>query len=134
MLIEFFLKLKQGGLPVSVREFLTLLEALEKHVIHGSLDDFYYLSRACMVKDESNYDKFDRVFGAYYKGITAGPGGAEAMIPEEWLKKLAEKNLSEEEKKLINGSKMAKAINAIKHGRFSFGMYFCSFLFLLLQP
>ena len=101
MLIEFFLKLKQGGLPVSVREFLTLLEALEKHVIHGSLDDFYYLSRACMVKDESNYDKFDRVFGAYYKGITAGPGGAEAMIPEEWLKKLAEKNLSEEEKKLI---------------------------------
>ena len=101
MLIEFFLKLKQGGLPVSVREFLTLLEALEKHVIHGSLDDFYYLSRACMVKDESNYDKFDRVFGAYFKGITAGPGGAEAMIPEEWLKKLAEKNLSEEEKKLI---------------------------------
>lgn len=101
MLIEFFLKLKQGGLPVSVREFLTLLEALEKHVIHGSLDDFYYLSRACMVKDESNYDKFDRVFGAYFKGITAGPGGAEAMIPEEWLKKLVEKNLSEEEKKLI---------------------------------
>jgi uncharacterized protein len=101
MLIEFFLKLKQGGLPVSVREFLTLLEALEKHVIHGSLDDFYYLSRACMVKDESNYDKFDRVFGAYFKGITAGPAGAEAMIPEEWLKKLAEKNLSEEEKKLI---------------------------------
>ena len=101
MLIEFFLKLKQGGLPVSVREFLTLLEALEKHVIHGSLDDFYYLSRACMVKDESNYDKFDRVFGAYFKGITAGPGGAEAMIPEEWLKKLAEKTLSEEEKKLI---------------------------------
>ena len=101
MLIEFFLKLKQGGLPVSVREFLTLLEALEKHVIHGSLDDFYYLSRACMVKDESNYDKFDRVFGAYFKGITAGPGGAEAMIPEEWLKKLVEKNLSEEEKKRI---------------------------------
>lgn len=101
MLIEFFLKLKQGGLPVSVREFLTLLEALEKHVIHGSLDDFYYLSRACMVKHESNYDKFDRVFGAYFKGITAGPGGAEAMIPEEWLKKLVEKNLSEEEKKLI---------------------------------
>ncbi len=101
MLIEFFLKLKQGGLPVSVREFLTLLEALEKHVIHGSIDDFYYLSRACMVKDESNYDKFDRVFGAYFKGITAVPEGINAMIPEEWLKKLAEKNLSGEEKKLI---------------------------------
>ena len=101
MLIEFFLKLKQGGLPVSVREFLTLLEALEKQVIHGSVDDFYYLSRACMVKDESNYDKFDRVFGAYFKGITAVPEGANALIPEEWLKKLAENNLTEEEKKLI---------------------------------
>lgn len=101
MLIEFFLKLKQGGLPVSVREFLTLLEALEKQVIHGSVDDFYYLSRACMVKDESNYDKFDRVFGAYFKGITAVPEGANALIPEEWLKKLAEKNLTEEEKKFI---------------------------------
>ena len=101
MLIEFFLKLKQGGLPVSVREFLVLLEAMEKHVIHGSIDDFYYLSRACMVKDESNYDKFDRVFGAYFKGITAVPEGADALIPEEWLKKLAEKNLTEEEKKLI---------------------------------
>jgi uncharacterized protein with von Willebrand factor type A (vWA) domain len=101
MLIEFFLKLKQGGLPVSVREFLTLLEALEKQVIHGSIDDFYYLSRACMVKDESNYDKFDRVFGAYFKGITAAPEGANALIPEEWLKKLAENNLTDEEKKLI---------------------------------
>src|SRR5476651_2530979 len=101
MLIEFFLKLKQGGLPVSVREFLTLLEALDKRVISGSIDDFYYLSRACLVKDESNYDKFDRVFGAYFKGITELPEGATALIPEEWLKKLAEKHLTEEEKKLI---------------------------------
>src|SRR3982751_5682401 len=101
MLIEFFLKLKQGGLPVSVREFLTLLEALDKRVISGSIDDFYYLSRACLVKDESNYDKFDRVFGAYFKGITELPEGAEALIPEEWLRKMAEKHLTEEEKKLI---------------------------------
>ena len=101
MLIEFFLKLKQGGLPVSVREFLTLLEALDKRVIGSSVDDFYYLSRACMVKDESNYDKFDRAFGAYFKGITELPEGATALIPEEWLKKLAEKHLSDEEKKLI---------------------------------
>ena len=101
MLIEFFLKLKQGGVPVSVREFLTLLEALDKRVISGSIDDFYYLSRACMVKDESNYDKFDRVFGAYFKGVVDLPEGAEALIPEEWLKRLAEKNLTEEEKKLI---------------------------------
>ena len=60
MLIEFFLKLKQGGLPVSIKEFLTLLEALDKRVIHCSIDDFYYLSRTCLVKDKSNYDKFDR--------------------------------------------------------------------------
>ena len=101
MLIEFFLKLKGGGLPVSVREFLTLLEALDRRVITGGIDDFYYLARACMVKDESNYDKFDRVFGAYYKGIVELPEGATALIPEEWLKKLAEKLLTEEEKQMI---------------------------------
>src|SRR5258706_688856 len=101
MLIAFFLKLKQGGLPVSIREFLMLLEALKERVIHGSIDDFYYLSRACLIKDESNYDKFDRVFGAYFKAITELPEGATALIPEEWLKKLAEKHLTEEEKKLI---------------------------------
>src|SRR3990172_9099456 len=101
MLIEFFLKLKQGALPVSIKEFLVLLEALDKRVISGSIDDFYYLSRACMVKDEANYDKFDRVFGAYFKGITGLPEGATVLIPEEWLKRLAEKHLTEEEKKLI---------------------------------
>ncbi|MSP96570.1 MAG: VWA domain-containing protein [Betaproteobacteria bacterium] len=101
MLIEFFLKLKQGGLPVSIKEFLMLLEALDKRVISGGIDDFYYLSRTCLVKDEANYDKFDRVFGAYFKGIIRLPEGATALIPEEWLKRLAEKHLTEEEKKLI---------------------------------
>src|SRR6267142_660498 len=101
MLIEFFLKLKQGGLPVSIREFLMLLEALKERVIHGSIDDFYYLSRACLIKDESNYDKFDRVFGAYFKGITSVPQQLLAQIPEEWLRRQAELLLSEEEKKLV---------------------------------
>ena len=100
MLIEFFLKLKEGGVPVSVREFLTLLEALEKRVIFGSLDDFYYLARACLVKDEKFFDRFDRVFGAYFKGI-ADVDGVAALIPEEWLRKLAGKTLTEEEKNLI---------------------------------
>ncbi|MDP2239423.1 MAG: VWA domain-containing protein [Burkholderiales bacterium] len=100
MLIEFFLKLKQGGLPVSIREFLTLLEALEMRVIFGSIDDFYYLSRTCLVKDEKYFDCFDRVFGAYFNGVLDVEGVA-AQIPEEWLRKLAEKTLSEEEKKLI---------------------------------
>lgn len=100
MLIEFFLKLKEGGVPASVREFLTLLEALEKGVIFASVDDFYYLSRTCLVKDEKYFDRFDRVFGAYFKGIV-DVEGIQALIPEEWLKKLAEKHLTEEEKKLI---------------------------------
>ncbi len=101
MLIDFFFQLKQGGLPVSIKEFLTLLEAFDKRVVSGSVDDFYYLARTCLVKDESNYDKFDRAFGAYFKGITGTSEGAAALIPEEWLKRLAEKHLTEEEKKLI---------------------------------
>ena len=100
MLIEFFLKLKDGGVPVSIREFLTLNEAMAKHVIFGSLDDFYYLARTCLVKDEKFFDRFDRVFGAYFRGITDIEGIA-AMIPEEWLKKLAERILTDEEKKLV---------------------------------
>ena len=69
MLIGFFLALKQGGLPVSVKEYLTLCEAMEKGVIHASVDDFYHLSRACLVKDESLFDRFDRAFAAYFKGV-----------------------------------------------------------------
>jgi uncharacterized protein len=100
MLIEFFLKLKESGVPVSVREFLTLLEALQKRVVSGNVDDFYYLARACLVKDEKYFDRFDRAFGAYFKGVLDVEGIA-ALIPEEWLKKLAEKHLTEEEKKLV---------------------------------
>jgi len=101
LLTDFFLKLREGGVPASVKEYLVLMEALSKHVISGSLDEFYYLSRACLVKDESNYDKFDRVFGAYFKGITSAPETLLAQIPEEWLRRQAELLLSEEEKKLI---------------------------------
>src|SRR5467141_2781767 len=77
------------------------MEALARHVTSGSLDEFYYLSRACLVKDESNYDKFDRVFGAYFKGITSVPQELLAQIPEDWLRRQVELLLSEEEKKLI---------------------------------
>jgi uncharacterized protein with von Willebrand factor type A (vWA) domain len=101
MLIEFFLKLKQGGVPVSVREFPTLLEALQKRVVSGSLDDFYYLARACLVQDEKHFDRFDRVFSAYFKGIIEAPDELLAQLPEEWLRKQAEKLLSDEEKALI---------------------------------
>jgi uncharacterized protein with von Willebrand factor type A (vWA) domain len=101
LLTDFFLKLREGGIPASVKEYLTLMEALQKHVSSGSLDEFYYLSRACLVKDESNYDKFDRVFGAYFKGIAAPPDSMVVEIPEAWLRKQAELLLTEEEKKLV---------------------------------
>ncbi len=101
MLIGFFLALKQGGLPVSVKEYLTLCEAMEKGVIHASVDDFYHLSRACLVKDESLFDRFDRAFAAYFKGVEALDAVLPRNIPEEWLRKLAEKLLTEEEKAQI---------------------------------
>ncbi|HTD91413.1 MAG TPA: VWA domain-containing protein [Burkholderiales bacterium] len=100
MLIEFFLKLKEGGVPVSIKEFLVLLQGFEKQVIFGSVEDFYYLSRTCLVKDEKYFDRFDRVFSAYFKGII-DVEGIEAKIPEEWLRRLAERHLTEEEKKLV---------------------------------
>jgi uncharacterized protein len=100
VLIEFFLKLKEGGVPVSIREFLTLIEALEKRVVFGSFDDFYYLARTSLVKDEKYFDRYDRAFAAYFRGIVEVEGVV-AVIPEEWLKRLAEKVLTEEEKKLV---------------------------------
>jgi uncharacterized protein with von Willebrand factor type A (vWA) domain len=97
MLIDFFLHLKAAKLPVSTREFLTLLEAMRERLAGHSMDNFYFLSRACLVKDESNYDKFDRAFGAYFKGVTEIPG-LDAEIPEEWLRMMMKKHLTPEEK------------------------------------
>jgi hypothetical protein len=101
VLIDFFLSLKKGGLPVSVKEYLTLCEALDKGVIHGNVDDFYYLSRAALVKDEAHFDRFDRAFAQYFKGVEALDAILPAGIPEDWLRKLAEKNLTDDEKKMI---------------------------------
>ncbi len=100
MLIGFFLKLKEHRLPVSIKEYLTLIEAISKHVINPSMDEFYYLARATMVKDEANFDKFDRAFADYYRGVEALTGQT-AEIPLEWLLKQAELNLSPEEKAMI---------------------------------
>ena len=97
MLIDFFLHLKAKKLPVSTREFLTLLEALKERVASNSIDDFYFLARTCLVKDETHYDKFDRAFGEYFKGVEQVPG-LEADIPEEWLKMMMKKHLTPEEK------------------------------------
>ena len=100
MLTGFFLHLKAHKLPVSTRELLTLLEALEKRVISLSIDDFYTLSRACFVKDEQHFDRFDLAFGTYFKGIDA-IFDIRAEIPEEWLRKEFERYLSDEDKKLV---------------------------------
>ena len=97
MLIDFFLHLKAKKLPVSTREFLTLLEALKERVASNSIDDFYFLSRTCLVKDETHYDKFDQAFGEYFKGVKQVPG-LDADIPEEWLKMMMKKHLTPEEK------------------------------------
>src|SRR4029077_20867513 len=100
MLIDFFLKLKSHKLPVSIKEYLTLLEAMDKKVIEPSIDQFYYLSRMALVKDEANYDKFDRAFSEFWQGVETIPG-IEAEIPLEWLLKQVELTLTEEEKKQI---------------------------------
>jgi hypothetical protein len=102
MLVDFFLQLKQAKVPVSIREYLSLLEALDQQVVWGSVEDFYYLARLCLVKDETNFDKFDRVFAQYFEGVTELSDEIKAHIPEEWLRKLTELVLSEEEKAQID--------------------------------
>ncbi|MBI1650689.1 vWA domain-containing protein [Hyphomicrobium sulfonivorans] len=104
MFLTFFHALKKAGLPVSLREYLALLEGLEAGVIDRQVEEFYYLSRACLVKDERNLDRFDRVFGTVFKGITSVTEGSEeitAEIPEEWLRLISELHLSEDDKKRI---------------------------------
>ncbi len=101
MFVTFFQELKAAGVPVTLREYLTLLEAMEQDLASRRVEDFYYLSRAALVKDERNLDKFDRVFGKVFQGMEFLEQALAAEIPAEWLKKLMEKNLSEEEKKLI---------------------------------
>src|SRR5882757_9133484 len=100
MFISFFLVLRAAKVPTSLREFLTLMEAMREGVARFDIDEFYFLARTALVKDERNLDKFDRVFGHCFKGLeTIDDAGIE--IPEEWLRKLAENTLTEEEKKLI---------------------------------
>src|SRR5262250_3179728 len=102
MFVNFFLELRQVKVPVSIKEYLALMEAMDAGVADYSVDDFYYLSRSTLVKDARNLDKFDRVFGHVFKGLEALPAeGVTAEIPEEWLRKLAERLLTEEEKAQI---------------------------------
>ncbi|HNE25909.1 MAG TPA: VWA domain-containing protein, partial [Pseudomonadales bacterium] len=101
MLINFFYTLRNAGVPVSIKELLVLLEALENHLAFGSIDDFYVLSRACLVKDEKYFDRFDQAFGRYFKDMQTVDDLIAAMIPDDWLRQAFEKHLSDEEKKQI---------------------------------
>jgi uncharacterized protein with von Willebrand factor type A (vWA) domain len=101
MFLRFFSELRQAKVPVSLREYLLLMEALDKDVIDRTVEDFYFLSRASLVKDEKNLDKFDRVFGHVFKGLETVNEGLAADIPEEWLKALTERFLTDEEKAQI---------------------------------
>ena len=100
MLIEFFMHLKDRKLPVSIKEYLMLLEGMEKKVIEPSIDQFYMLSRACLVKDERNFDKFDRAFGEYFKGVQ-NLIGVNAEVPLDWLLRKVNREFSAEEKAAI---------------------------------
>jgi uncharacterized protein with von Willebrand factor type A (vWA) domain len=102
VLTGFFLHLKAHRLPVSTREFLTLLEALEARVVSTSLDDFHTLSRTCLVKDEQLFDRFDVAFGSYFKGVES-IFELDRDIPDEWLRRALELHLTEEEKARIQG-------------------------------
>lgn len=101
MLIEFFYELRKAGLKPTITEFLTLLEALKQRVATWSIDDFYYLSRASLVKDESDFDRFDQVFGHYFEGVEMAFESLEGEIPEEWLKRLGQRMFTDEEKAQI---------------------------------
>lgn len=101
MLIPFFYTLREGGLKTSITEMLTLLEAMQKGLAGQSVDDFYYLARSALVKDESKLDLFDRIFAAYFKGVEDSLADLLHDIPEDWLRMQAELNLSDEERAQI---------------------------------
>src|SRR5215831_5202498 len=100
MFFSFLAELREARVPTSLREYLTLMEAMQRRVAAFDIEDFYFLARTSLVKDERHLDRFDRVFAHCFKGIET-LGDPKAELPEAWLKKLAERFLTEEEKQLI---------------------------------
>jgi uncharacterized protein with von Willebrand factor type A (vWA) domain len=118
MLINFFLTLRKYKVPVTIRELMDLLAALQGRLVYANVDDFYLLSRTCMVKDEKNYDKFDRAFAAYFKGLDDLHGMLESMIPDEWLRREFENSLTPEELEKINSlGGLEKLIEAFQEAK-----------------
>ena len=118
MLINFFLTLRKYKVPVTIRELLDLIDAMRHRVVYSSIDDFYLLSRTCMCKDEKHYDKFDRAFGAYFKGLEDLHGLLESLIPDEWLRREFERALTPEElEKIESLGGLEKLIEAFQKAR-----------------
>ena len=118
MLINFFLTLRRYKVPVTIRELMDLIGALDKRVVYSNVDDFYLLSRTAMVKDEKNYDKFDRAFSAYFKGLEDLHGLLESLIPDEWLRREFERALTPEELERIKSlGGLEKLIEAFRKAR-----------------
>ena len=101
MLINFFQGLRESGVPVTTKELLDLIEGLKRNIAFADMDEFYYFSRTCMVKDEKYFDRFDRAFGLHFKELEALDDIIEALIPDDWLRSEFLKNLSDEEKAQI---------------------------------
>ena len=118
MLINFFLTLRRYQVPATIRELMDLVHALEERVVYSNVDDFYLLSRTCMVKDEKNFDKFDRAFSAYFKGLEDLHGLLESLIPDEWLRREFERALTPEELEQIKSlGGLEKLIEAFRKAR-----------------
>ncbi|MDO8799002.1 VWA domain-containing protein [Phenylobacterium sp.] len=125
MFMRFFTELREAKIPVTLKEYLMLMEALDKVVIERSVDEFYYLSRSALVKDEKNLDRFDQVFSHVFKGLEKVDGIGVSDIPAEWLKKLSDQFLTDEEKAQIEAmggfealmEELAKRMKDAKEGK-----------------
>ncbi len=114
MFLRFFTELRAAKVPVSLREFLTLMQALDADLAEKRVEEFYFLARAILVKDERNLDRFDRVFGDVFKGLETLGSVDPQPIPEEWLRKLAERFLTDEEKAQIEAMGWDKLLETLK--------------------
>lgn len=113
MFFSFFVELRAAKVPVSLREYLALMEAMQKRVAAFDIEDFYFLARTALVKDERHLDRFDRVFGHCFKGIET-PSDPRTAIPDSWLRKIAERFLTDEEKQLIEALGWEKLIETLR--------------------
>jgi len=115
MLINFFFTLKKARIPVSITELLHLLDILKARLVYADIDEFYYLSRMALVKDERHYDKFDRAFSNYFKGLEDLSSLLASLIPDEYLRREFEKSLTPEElEKIQSLGGLEKLIEAFK--------------------